>query len=82
MGGADHRVRCHFTHSTVPRSRLVLLTNVPNGAVSTPNKRLLHSKHGDVSATGSAKFKEPKGQPRTKDGLQGNNRKKSPGCSQ
>lgn len=62
----DHRVNYHFTHAVCSHGRawscwqMCLLRY----RVSTLNKRLLHSKHGDVSATWSANFKEPKGQPK------------------
>lgn len=62
----DHRVNYHFTHAVCSHGRAWSCWQMCplRYRVSTLNKRLLHSKHGDVSATWSANFKEPKGQPK------------------
>lgn len=57
MGGAGSQGEESPHSLTAPTARLVLLTNVPSGALSTPNKGCCTPNVG-MSATGSAQFKD------------------------
>lgn len=61
----DHRMKHQFTHAVCSQCWGQFCWHMcsPGCRVWRPNKRLLHSKHGEVPATRSTKFKEQKGQP-------------------